>query len=115
EGSVVQSVFSNVGGLLLPVVLALAAVSPAQATSNLGCGGGTPVLSVSYHVVNDVDTGLQGNNWAFDTYDRSVRVWRKAPGRYCSASTYQGEFTTIAGASPHGKVRASGDSRPSKK
>ena len=99
-----KSVFSNVGGLLLPVVLALAAVSPAQATSNLGCGGGTPVLSVSYHVVNDVDTGLQGNNWAFDTYDRSVRVWRKAPGRYCSTSTYQGEFTTIAGASPGGKA-----------
>jgi hypothetical protein len=100
---VLKSVFSSVGALVLAVVLALAAASPAQA-SNLGCGGGKLVLSVSYHVVNDVDTGLRGNNWAFDTYDRSVRVWRKAPGRFCSASTYGGEFTTIAGPSPGGKT-----------
>jgi hypothetical protein len=99
-----KDIFFNVGGLLVPVVLALAAASPSQAT-NLGCGGGKPVLSVSYHVVNDVDTGVQGNNWAFDTYDRTVRVWRKGPGRFCSASTYNGEFTTIAGPSPGGKAQ----------
>jgi hypothetical protein len=85
-----------------PLVLALAAASPAQ-PANLGCGSGKLVLSVSYHVLNDVDTGVQGNNWAFDTYDRTVRVWRKGPGRFCSASTYTGEFTTIAGPSPGGK------------
>ena len=87
---------------MVPLVLALAAVSPAQAP-NPGCGGGKLVLSVSYHVANDVDTGVQGNNWAFDTYDRSVRVWRKARGRFCSASSYSGEFTSIAGPSPGGK------------
>ena len=103
QGSALKSIFSKVGGLLLPVVLALAAASPAQA-SNLGCGGGKLVLSVSYHVINDVDTGVRGNNWAFDTYDRSVRVWRKGRGRFCSASTYGGEFTTIAGPSPGGKT-----------
>jgi hypothetical protein len=64
----------------------------------VGCGGGRLVLSVSYHVVNDVDTGVQGNNWAFDSYDRSVRVWRKARGRFCSTSTYAGE-------SPGGKAQ----------
>ena len=63
------------------------------------------MLSVAYHVVNDVDTGVQGNNWAFDTYDRSVRVWRKAPGRFCSASTYGGQFASIAGPSPGGKAQ----------
>lgn len=88
---------------MVPLVLALAAASPAQ-PAGAGCGGGKLVLSVSYHVVNDVDTGVQGNNWAFDTYDRTVRVRRKAAGRYCSASTYNGEFTTIAGASPGGKT-----------
>jgi hypothetical protein len=98
-----KSVFFHVGGLMVSVVLALAAASPAQA-SNPGCGAGKLVLSVSYHVVNDVDTGVQGNNWAFDTYNRSVRVWRKARGRYCSASTYDGEFTSIAGPSPGGKT-----------
>ena len=90
---------------MVPMVLALAAASPAAQPPNLGCGGGKLVLSVSYHVVNDVDTGVQGNNWAFDTYDRTVRVWRKGPGRFCSASTYDGEFTSIAGPSPGGKAQ----------
>jgi hypothetical protein len=71
-------------------------------TTNLGCGSGRLVLNVRYVVENDVDTGTRGNNWAFDTYARTVRVWRKAQGRFCAASTYGGEFTTIAGASPGG-------------
>ena len=101
-----KSIYFNVGGLLVPVVLALAVASPAQTNlGNPGCGKGKLVLSVSYHVVNDVDTGVQGNNWAFDTYNRVVRVWRKAPGRFCSASTYNGEFTTIAGTSPGGRTQ----------
>jgi hypothetical protein len=70
----------------------------------MGCGSGKLVLSISYHVTNDVDTGVKGNNWAFDTYHRAVRVWRKAPGRFCSASTYNGEFTSNAGWSPGGKT-----------
>jgi hypothetical protein len=70
----------------------------------MGCGAGKLVLNVTYRVVNDVDTGLKGNNWAFDTYTRAVRVWRKAPGRFCSASTYNGTFETIAGWSPAGKT-----------
>jgi len=81
--------------------------SPADAApvQNLGCGAGKLVLSVSYRVENDVDTGVKGNNWAFDTYARTVRVWRKGAGRFCSASTYNGEFTTIAGWSPGGKTQ----------
>jgi hypothetical protein len=71
----------------------------------MGCGSGTLVLNVTYRVVNDVDTGVKGNNWAFDTYTRAVRVWRKAPGRYCSASTYRGTFESLAGWSPAGKVQ----------
>jgi hypothetical protein len=71
----------------------------------MGCGAGKLVLNVTYRVQNDVDTGVKGNNWAFDTYTRAVRVWRKAPGRFCSASTYKGEFTTIAGWSPGGKTQ----------
>ena len=98
-----KSIYLNVGGLLVPVVLALAVASPGQANS--GCGQGKLVLSVSYHVVNDVDTGVKGNNWAFDTYHRTVRVWRKAAGRFCSASRYDGEFTSIAGSSPGGKTQ----------
>ena len=79
-----KNVYLNMGGLLVPVVLALAVTSPAQPVRNLGCGTGKLVLNVTYRVQNDVDTGIRGNNWAFDTYTRAVRVWRTAPGRFCS-------------------------------
>jgi hypothetical protein len=84
------------GGLVASIVLALAATGPV-------CGGGKPVIAVSYRVQNDVDTGIKGNNWAFDTYLRSVRVYRRAPGKFCSVSTYDGEFDSIEGPSPGGK------------
>lgn len=91
---------------LVPALAAALALAPASGaanpTSNQGCGAGTPVLNVHYQVVNDVDTGVRGNNWAFDSYTRTVKVWRKAPTRFCSASTYSGTFTTIDGASPGG-------------
>jgi hypothetical protein len=101
-----KSIYLDVGALVV-AALALAAASPgaAPAQTNLGCGSGKLVLGVSYRVLNDVDTGVKGNNWAFDTYTRTVRVWRKAPGRYCSASTYRGEFTSISGWSPGGKTQ----------
>jgi hypothetical protein len=80
------------GGLLVPVVLAISL-----------CGSGKPALAVSYGVQNDVDTGIQGNTWAFDTYTRTVRVWRKGSGRFCATSAYDGTFSSIAGPSPGGK------------
>ena len=62
-------------------------------------------MAVTYRVQNDVDTGIKGNTWAFDDYLRSVRVWRRARGRYCSLSTYDGQFTSIEGPSPGGKAQ----------
>lgn len=93
----------------IPVLLgalALAALTPASAATskNLGCGAGRLVLSIHYRVLNDVDTGIRGNNWAFDTYTRTVRVRQKTRGRFCAASTYVGTFATIAGPSPAGKT-----------
>ena len=87
------------------VVLWLAVPAAAQThATTLGCGSGKLVLDIHYSVANDLDTGVRGNNWAFDTYTRAVRVWRKAPGRFCAASTYDGAFATIAGASPGGQT-----------
>jgi hypothetical protein len=80
------------GGLLVPVVLAISL-----------CGGGKPTIAVSYGVQNDVDTGIRGNTWALDDYTRSVRVWRNGPGRFCAVSTYDGTFASLAGPSPGGK------------
>ena len=82
------------GGLLVTAVLAVSL-----------CGNGKPAIAVSYGVANDVDTGIQGNTWAFDTYTRGVRVWRKGSGRYCAVSTYDGTFSSIEGASPGGKSK----------
>jgi len=86
---------------LILLWLAVPAAAQNHAT-NLGCGSGKLVLNIRYAVENDVDTGTLGNNWAFDTYARGVRVWRKSAGRFCAASTYGGTFTTIAGGSPGG-------------
>jgi hypothetical protein len=91
---------------LVPALVAALALVPASGAANpvanQGCGDATLVLNVHYRVLNDVDTGVRGNNWAFDTYTRTVKVWRTAAGRFCSASTYGGTFTTIDGASPGG-------------
>jgi hypothetical protein len=91
-----QAVYFTVGGLAVSVALALAASGP-------GCGGGKPVIAVSYGVQNDVDTGSKGNVWAHVTYTRKVRVWRRAPNRFCTVSTYDGTFESVAGPSPGGK------------
>ena len=88
---------------LILLWLAVPAAAQNHAT-NLGCGSGKLVLNIRYAVENDVDTGTLGNNWAFDSYARSVRVWRKSAGRFCAASIFGGAFTTIAGASPAGKT-----------
>jgi hypothetical protein len=103
-----KRVFSTVK-IVIPTALTLLWLAvPAAAslnTTNLGCGSGKLVLNVRYVVENDVDTGTRGNNWAFDTYGRIVRVWRKASGRFCAASTYNGQFTSIAGTSPGGTTQ----------
>lgn len=80
------------GGLLVPVVLAISL-----------CGSGTPAIAVSYGVQHDVDTGVKGNAWASVTYTRDVRVWRRTSGAFCSVSTYDGTFSSIAGVSPGGR------------
>jgi hypothetical protein len=88
--------------VLVGIALTAAVASAGNAAPNLGCGAGKLALRVHYRVLNDVDTGVRGNNWAFDTYTRTVSVWRNSAGHYCAASTYGGTFTTIAGTSPGG-------------
>jgi hypothetical protein len=95
-----KALLTAAAALLLAPALAGATSSP----KNQGCGAGRLVLDVRYHVLDDVDTGVRGNNWALDTYDRGVRVWQKKAAAYCAASTYKGRFTTIAGESPGGKT-----------
>jgi hypothetical protein len=86
------------------IVLSVTPVSAGAPTRNLGCGSGKLVLNLTYNVANDVDSGIQGSNWAFDDYARSLRVVRKGGNRFCAGSTYDGTFTSIAGPSPSGKA-----------
>ena len=89
---------------LAGLTLAAQATSATPPSRSLGCGAGKVALNVHYRVLNDVDTGVQGNDWAFDNYQRVLRVVRKGPGRWCAGSTYTGTFTSIAGASPGGRT-----------
>ncbi len=66
------------------------------------CGGGTLVVNVEQKVLNDADSGVAGNVWAFDRYERHIKVWQTAPGEFCAVVRYEGKFTTVAGTSPGG-------------
>jgi len=64
------------------------------------CGPGTLVVNVTQHVINDADSGVAGNAWAFDKYERRIKVWKTGASTYCAIVRYAGEFTTNAGPSP---------------
>ena len=66
------------------------------------CGRGTLVINAVQKVLNDVDSGVKGNIWAFDDYTRTLKVWRVGQSNYCSIVGYEGTFRTIAGPSPGG-------------
>lgn len=62
---------------------------------------GKLVINVEQKVLNDADSGEQGNYWAYDNYKRHIQVWEtNASGVYCAIVSYRGNFTTVAGAAP---------------
>jgi hypothetical protein len=60
----------------------------------------TQVVDVTYKLLNDLDSGFAGNNWANDTIDRHLRIWDEGNGTYCAQIEDHGKFTTFAGDSP---------------
>ena len=60
------------------------------------------MIDVVQKVVNDVDSGVRGNVWAFDDYHRSIEVRQLGTNNYCAIVRYHGDFRTIAGVSPSG-------------
>jgi hypothetical protein len=64
------------------------------------CPSGTLVINVVQKVVNDADSGVGGNAWAFDDYVRQIQVVQTSSGTFCATVSYQGNFTTNAGPSP---------------
>lgn len=53
---------------------------------------GKQVINVSQKVENSVDSGVAGNYWAFDNYNRTIQVWEQEGGTYCAVVRYQGKF-----------------------
>jgi hypothetical protein len=58
---------------------------------------GSPVVNVTHEVVNSVDSGEGGNNWAFEDYNKRIQLWDQGEGVYCAVVSYQGHFTGVAG------------------
>lgn len=94
-------------------VIAFAVVSTAYADDFEACledfnledcvpEGGTLIIDITQTVVNDIDSGIGGNYWAYDNYDRYIRVWdfdnHVDP---LTIVSYNGSFTTVAGPSPN--------------
>lgn len=73
-----------------------------QQLSAASCVGkvGSPVINVTEKVINDVDSGVAGNNWAFDNYNRHIQVWRtgtKTSDTFCALVTYEGTASAVEG------------------
>lgn len=56
---------------------------------------GNKIIDVNEKVINDADSGIAGDYWAFDTVTRQIQVWNVGPDSFCatvmytSASTFQ--------------------------
>lgn len=97
--------------IILAFLFSFANASPANAAgatltssdiiaSSSHCPRGKLVINVTHKVVNDVDSGVAGNNWAVDNYNRHIQVWQVEPDMFCVVVSYEGSFVTLAGRSP---------------
>lgn len=94
-----------IGASLVALVMVVMSVGSAAAyggsqTAASACGGGKLVINVTEKVVNDIDSGDNGNYWAHDTYNRQIQIWQTGAGTFCATVDYQGQFVTIGGESP---------------
>jgi hypothetical protein len=59
---------------------------------------GDLVVNAVMKVTGDIDSGVAGNNWAFDTYNKSIQIWTtQVAGVHCVRVMYLGKFAAIAG------------------
>jgi hypothetical protein len=68
-------------------------------------------INVTHQVTNDADSGVAGNYWARDDYNRHIQVWKigtTGGGEeiFCALVRYQGSFISVAGTSPAGTANA---------
>ncbi|MDV3243919.1 MAG: hypothetical protein LYZ66_01940 [Nitrososphaerales archaeon] len=71
--------------------------------------GSTLVLDLTYHVINDEDSGFVGY-WALDHYTKHVQVWNTGGENHYAFIAYDGGYKTFAGAlSPQNGVTETRD------
>ena len=84
------------GLVLLGISIASAKTTPASAVR--GCDhSSAPIVNVTEKVVNTVDSGEGGNNWAFDDLNRQMKVYDNGDGTFCAELINQGKFDSQAG------------------
>ncbi|HXG51772.1 MAG TPA: hypothetical protein VNN77_10245 [candidate division Zixibacteria bacterium] len=66
------------------------------------CDGasGKLVINVTHQVTGDIDSGVGGNYWAYDDYNKHIQVWQTDTNTFCADVRYLGSFVTVAGRSP---------------
>jgi hypothetical protein len=78
---------------------ALASPGPVSTGKQACKASGPAVVNVQYTYTSP-DSGLGGNDWANDTINRQLQIWKVADGIYCASVKDQGSFVTLAGTSP---------------
>jgi len=102
--------------LLLFAAPALAAPPTLNWGSQVNAGqcqtAGRPVVNVMYEVTDSVDSGVAGNNWAFENYNKQIQLWDQGGGVYCAVVSYLGHFAGVSGEqSPGNTEPLDGDER----
>lgn len=87
------------GAMVIPAFASPKLNSGSQLNSSQ-CPTGKLVINVNQSVLNDNDSGVAGNAWAFDNLKRLIKVWQVSDSTYCALVKYEGQFVTIAGLSP---------------
>jgi len=75
-----------------------------QLTREMCHATGDPIINIEENIVNDVDSGQAGNNWAFDTIDRHIQVWNVGLNNYCGIIKDNAFFKGVAGETSPGQT-----------
>jgi len=94
-----------VAAFSITATTALASPGPVSTGKQACKASGSAVVNVNLTYTSP-DSGVAGNDWANDTINRQIQIW-KIGGGYCASVKDQGSFVTLAGTSPGGESTVS--------
>ncbi len=100
-------------GVASPEVAALRLDFGRQLAPSRCEGVGSPIVNVAQSIKNDADSGQAGNYWGFDTFTRTIQLWKTSTSNvFCAVVRYQGSFVAEKGQTSPGNTGVlSGDER----